>query len=82
MYLASLLGQRVNKQFRDANKLPFATKQRAALQAPHDRPDGECFGSESDPGLIWKLGQPLDDDWLTEPTEPIEAVASVTRANI
>jgi hypothetical protein len=49
MYLASLLGRRVNKQFRDANKLPFATKQRdAALQAPHDRPDAECFGSESD----------------------------------
>lgn len=34
------------------------------------------------PGLIWKLGQSLDDDWLTEPTEPIEAVASVTRADI
>ncbi|EGU87942.1 hypothetical protein FOXB_01533 [Fusarium oxysporum f. sp. conglutinans Fo5176] len=28
--------------------------------------DAEYFGSESDPGLISKLGQSLDDDWLTE----------------
>jgi hypothetical protein len=28
--------------------------------------DAEYFGSESDPGLISKPGQSLDDDWLTE----------------
>ena len=28
--------------------------------------DAEYFGSESDPGLISKPGQSLNDDWLTE----------------